>query len=180
LSRPLATQSLVLFLWNVGVDAVGFAAGTTTGDLFPPSLAWDLLVVLLHCAAFGLGIYLALRFFAPVESDMSWRRTIARGIIASLSGTVVAFAFTVLLTVITATTFGPHPFGYSFSAGVDPYDLQNGIQYAIKGFFPPLIDWLPVTALGVVFLRLWLSRVPPIRPLLGAAGHAKDRASRVA
>jgi hypothetical protein len=167
----LAIQAVVLELWNLGILGVEFASGALSGgDLINGYLFLDLLVSVLHCAAFGLGVFLALRYFAPVVATDSWRRTIIRGVLATVSGAVVAFAFYALVSLISAITIGAHPFGYALSAGVDASQVQYGIWNTIGTALNPLILWLPLTVLGVVFLKLWLAAHP-------TAVEATDRAS---
>jgi hypothetical protein len=168
IAAALAVQGLVLGVWTTAIGVAGF--GLTPGQIFSAGLAWALLVALLHYAAFGLGVYLSLRFLAPIDVHASWRQTIIRAIVATVSGAIVALAFSALVSLVAAVTIGAYPFGYSLDAAVDGYRIQYGIQNSISGALTPLIGWLPLTVLGVVFLRLWLAAHP-------AATEAKDRAS---
>jgi hypothetical protein len=168
IAAALAVQGLVLGLWSTGIDVAGF--GEPLAQLFGPDLFWALLVSLLHYAAFGLGVFLTLRFLAPIAAQDSWRRTVVRGIIATVGGAIVALAFSVLVSLIAAVTIGAYPFGYSLDAAIDGNRIQFGIQNAIAGALTPLVGWLPITVLGVVFLRLWIAAHP-------AAPAVKDRAS---
>lgn len=164
----LAVQGLILSVWSTAIGIAGF--GVVITQFFGPNLMVALLVALLHYATFGLGVYLALRFFAPITISDSWRQTIIRGIVVTISGAVLAFVFSVVVSLIAAVTIGAYPFGYSLDAAVDPYRIQFGIQNAVAGGLAPLVQWLPVTILGCVFLKLWLSAHP-------ASVETKDRAS---
>ncbi len=168
IAAALAAQGLVLGVWGTVIGVAGF--GVPLGQNFGPSVFWSLLVALLHYAAFGLGVYLSLRFLAPIDVRTPWRQTIIRAIIATISGAIVALAFSALVSLVAAVTIGAYPFGYSLDAAVDGNRIQYGIQNAIAGALTPLIGWLPLTVLGIVFLRLWLTAHP-------AAVEAKDRAS---
>ncbi|HEY5229354.1 MAG TPA: hypothetical protein VIJ11_00495 [Galbitalea sp.] len=168
IAGALAVQGFVLALWDVGLGVAGF--GLVVSQLISVSVVWSLLVGLLHYAAFGLGVYLALRFFAPIGASDSWRQTIIRAVVAAISGAVVAFAFAALVSLIASVTIGAYPFGYSLNAAVDGNRIQYGIQNAIAAALTPLIGWLPLTVLGCVFLKLWLIAHPAGTP-------AKDRAS---
>ena len=171
IAAVLAVQVILLELWNLGMLGLDFAAGTLSGgSLINADLFWYLLVAVLHCAAFGLGVYLALRFFAQIRLEHSWRHTITRGVMATASGAVLAFAFNALVSLIVAIRIGAYPLGYSFSADVDASRVQYGIWSTIGSALEPLIIWLPLTVLGVVFLRLWLTAHP-------LPAEAKDRAS---
>jgi hypothetical protein len=126
-------------------------------------------VDLLHDAAFGVGVYLSLRYFAPVGAEVSWRQTIVRAIIATVAGAVLAFAVAALVSLVAAVTIGAYPFGYSLNAVVDGNRITFGIQNAVAAALTPLIQWLPLTVLGVVFLKLWLGAHPAV---LDARDHA--------
>jgi hypothetical protein len=168
IAAALAVQGLVLGVWGTAIGVAGF--GVPLGQILGPNLFWSLLVALPHYAAFGLGVYLSLRLLAPIDIHASWRQTIMRAIIATISGAIVALAFSALVSLVAAVTIGAYPFGYSLDAALDGNRIQYGIQNAIAGALTPLIGWLPLTVLGIVFLRLWLSAHP-------AAVEAKDRAS---
>jgi hypothetical protein len=168
IAAALAAQGLLVWLWNISVESATF--GIPIGFQFLPEVVWTGLVSLLHFAAFGLGVYLSLRFIAPIESDSSWQRVITRAILATVCGTIIAFAFAAVVSLIAAVTIGAYPLGYSLNGAVDPDRLQFGIQNAIAGAFAPLIQWLPLAVLGIVFLKLWLAAHP-------TAVEATDRAS---
>jgi hypothetical protein len=174
IAAALAVIGLLMWLWDTSVEAAAF--GIPVGPEFVPGLLWTALVTLLHFAAFGLGVYLSLRFLAPVEGESSWRRVLTRAIIATICGAVVAFAFSALVSLIAAVTIGAYPLGYSLGAAVDGNRIQFGIQNALAGAFAPLIQWLPATVLGVVLMKLWLGTHPAVAvPALPAP--AKGRAS---
>jgi hypothetical protein len=158
IAGALTVQGIALGLWGTGFDVVSF--GLPIGQLFGVNLVWSLLVDLLHYAAFGLGVFLALRWFARIGATDTWRQTIIRGIIATVSGAVIALAFSAVVSLIASVTIGSYPFGYSLDASVNGYEVQYGIQNAIASALTPLIGWLPLTVLGVVFLKLWLASHP--------------------
>jgi hypothetical protein len=168
IAAALAVQGFVLGLWSTVIGLSSF--GQTGIQILGPALALSLLVGLLHCAAFGLGVFLALRWFARVDTTTSWRQTILRAVLATLAGAVVAFAFAAIVSLIAAVTIGAYPFGYSLNAAVDGSKIQFGIQNAIAGSLTPLIGWAPLTVLGIVFLKLWL-------PSHLSKAEAKGRAS---
>jgi hypothetical protein len=168
IAGALAAQSLILAIWSTGFELVSFPV--PLGEVFGPNLVFTLLISLLHYAAFGLGVYLALRFFAPMNPDAPWRLTIVRAITVTVSGAVVALAFSAIVSLIASITIGAYPFGYALDAAVDGYKVQYGIQNTIASGLTPLIGWLPLTVLGCVFLKLWLAAHP-------SAVEPKDRAS---
>jgi hypothetical protein len=168
IAGALAVQGLILWVWSTALDILGF--GLVITQIIGPNLFVGLLVAILHYAAFGIGVFLALRYFAPIGASNSWRLTTVRAITVSVSGAVVAFAFSAIVSLIAAVTIGAYPFGYSLDAAVDGWKAQYGIQNAIAGAVSPLIEWLPLTVLGCVFLKLWVGAHP-------STVEPKDRAS---
>jgi hypothetical protein len=158
IAGALAVQGLILAIWSTGFELLSFPI--PLGEVFGPNLVVTLLVSLLHYAAFGLGVYLALRFFAPMKADASWRLTIVRAITVTVAGAVVALAFSAIVSLVASVTIGAYPFGYALDAAVDGYKVQYGIQNTIASGLTPLIGWLPLTVLGCVFLKLWLAAHP--------------------
>ena len=59
------------------------------------AMGWSLLTALLHYAAFGAGVFLSLRFIAPVTASDSWRQTVARAIVATVCGFLIAACATI-------------------------------------------------------------------------------------
>jgi hypothetical protein len=161
ITAALLVQGIVLGLWQTGFDVLGF--GLPAGGLFSVNLFWSLLVQLLHYAAFGLGVFLALRYIAVVSVRDTWRQTLIRSIIATICGAVLALAFGAIVSLIAAITIGPYPFGQSLNAQIDPLQFQYGLQNTLAGALAPLIQWLPMTVLGCVLLRLWLAEHPSER-----------------
>jgi hypothetical protein len=168
LAGALAVQGLVLWLWGTGFEVVGF--GLNANQLLSVNLFWSLLTSILHYAAFGLGVFVTIGFLAPIEADSTWRRTITRGVIATIVGAIAALALSLLVSLVAAVAIGAYPLGYSFSAAVDPSRVTFGIQNALAGALTPLVGWLPLTVLGCVFLKLWLIAHP-------ASPETKARAS---
>ena len=169
IAAALAVQGFVLGAWST---LIGLASFVQTGiQILGPLLLLDLVIGLLHCAAFGLGVFLALRWFAQVEGTTSWRQTIVRAILATIAGAVVAFVFAAIVSLVAAVTVGAYPFGYSLEGSIDGNKVQYGIQNAIASSLTPLLGWAPMTVLGIVFLRLWLTAHP------AAAADATDRVS---
>jgi len=154
----LVAQAIIVGLWNIVFGYLAF--GGTAGGIFSANLFWTLLIGLLHYAAFGFGVFVALRFVVPVSAHDSWRRTATRGILATVFGAIAALVFEVIVSLIAAVTIGAYPFGYSLDAAVDANRIQYGIQNTLAGAIAPLIEWLPLVVLACVFLKLWLVAHP--------------------
>jgi len=174
IAGALALQGLVLALWSTGFELLSYPI--PLGEVFGPNLVVTLLISLLHYAAFGLGAYVALRYFAAMTADASWRLTIVRAITVTVCGAILALAFSAIVSLIASVTIGSYPFGYSLDAAVDGYKVQYGIQNTIAAGLTPLIGWLPLTVLGCVFLKLWLA-AHPSAVQSSAPTEAKGRAS---
>jgi hypothetical protein len=154
----LVVQAVIVGLWNIVFGYLSF--GGTAGAIFSVNLFWTLLTDLLHYAAFGFGVFAALRFIVPVGEHDSWRRTVTRGILATAIGAIAALVFEGIVSLIAAVTIGAYPFGYSLDAAVDPNRIQYGFQNTLAGAMTPLIEWLPLVVLACVFLKLWLVAHP--------------------
>jgi hypothetical protein len=170
----LVAQGVIVGIWNI-VFGYGVLGGSIVQivEVFNVNLFWTLLTGLLHYAAFGAGVFLAIRFIAPLSAEVSWRRTITRGIVATVSGAIAAVIFDCVVSVIAAITIGPYPFGYALDAAVDPTRIQYGIQNTVAAAITPLIEWLPLVVLACVFLKLWLAAHPATKK----ATETKARAS---
>jgi hypothetical protein len=170
----LLVQGVIVGVWNIvfGYAAFGGSIVQFT-EVFNANLFWTLLSGLLHYAAFGAGVFLSIRYIAPVRADGSWRRTITRGVLAAVSGAVAALVFDCVVSVIAAITIGAYPFGYALDGAVDPSRIQFGVQNTVAAAITPLIEWLPLVVLAGVLLRLWLAA----HPATAKVAETKDRAS---
>ena len=167
----LLVQGVIVGVWSTAFGFIalgGFAAPINA--MINPGLFWTLLTGLLHYAAFGAGVFLAIRYIAPVRADDSWRGTISRGVVATVAGAMAALIFDGVVSVIAAITIGAYPFGYSFNGSLDPGRIQFGFQNTVATAITPLIEWLPLVVLACVFLKLWLAAHPATAP-------AKDHVS---
>jgi hypothetical protein len=171
LTGALVVLGIVLALWSIAFGFLNF--GGSIAEFFTAGMFWSLLTAFLHYAAFGVGVFVSLRFAAPVTDANSWRRVVRSGVIATIFGAVSAFIYGAIVSAIAAVTIGAYPFGYSLDAAVDPSRIQYGLQNVVAGALTPLLAWLPLTVLACVFLKLWLSAHPMIIDQTNAA--ARDR-----
>jgi hypothetical protein len=171
ITAALVVQGIVLGLWQTGFEMISF--GPTLGQLFGVNFVWTLLLQLLHYAAFGAGVYVAIRYIAVIGAGDTWRQAITRGIIATIGGAVAALVFGAIVSLIAAITIGPFPFGQSLNSNFNPLQFQYGLQNMLAGALTPLIQWLPMTVLGCVFLKLWLAAHPEVESLKQPALSAR-------
>jgi hypothetical protein len=164
-----AAEWLVLTLWSVGVEAVEFVSGELQGDVFTALSFWNILGNVLHCAAFGLGVYLALRYLRPIYGQTPWRQAFTRSILATVGGVLVATVLNFVVTLIGAVTLGQYPFGYSVNPEINLNGVQFGLLDAAEGLLPTFVGWLPLTVLGCVLLRFWLQAHPPVEATVPAS-----------
>jgi hypothetical protein len=160
LTGALVAIGAVLALWTVLFGFLSFDG--SIGQLFTLDMFWSLVDALLRYTAFGAGVFIALRLVAPIVGSSSWQLTVRNGIIATIFGALAAFLFGSIVSGIAAVTIGAYPFGYSLDAGIDPLRIQYGIQNVLAGALTPLLEWLPLTVLACVFLKLWLAAHPTI------------------
>jgi hypothetical protein len=160
----LLIQGLIVGVWNIAFGY--FAFGGSVGELVGPNLFWSLFWSLLHYAAFGFGVFVSIRYIAPVTGACAWRHAVIRGVIATICGAVFAVVYGVVASGIAAITVGAYPFGYSLDAAVDPIRIQFGIQNVVAGSLTPLVEWLPLTVLACVLLKLWRAGHPESTPAI--------------
>jgi hypothetical protein len=157
----LVVQGAIVGAWNIifGYAAFGGSLGPLP-NLFIQSTFWTLLTSLLHFVAFGTGVFIVIRYIAPIGAQDTWRNTVLHGIFAAVGGAIAAVIFDCIVSFIAAITIGAFPFGYSLNGAIDPSRIQYGFQNTVAASVTPLIEWLPLVLLACVFLKLWLVAHP--------------------
>jgi hypothetical protein len=108
-------------------------------------------------AVFGAGIFVSLRWVAPVGAATGWRRVILRGVIATALGAAASLLLSIIEGLANAFGVGPHPLGYQFDPSFSVDNAHNRVVDAFGGAVSPFLTWLPLVVLAVVLLRLWLA-----------------------
>ena len=159
-------QSAILTLYGYGFDLASASAfngsagnAQNSAEIFP-FLPGILLSDLVTAAAFGVGVFVSLRFIRSIAAGLGWRRVVIRGLIAASVGAVAVLALRLVETLLTGVKIGPYPFGYSFSPSFDPGNVQLGLANAFGQLLNPFVNYLPLVILGCVFLKLWLAAHP--------------------
>ena len=174
----LLVQSMVLTLWGLGFQTFANAAlagssnlsGVDDSAALWAGLPLALFFSVLDCAAFGLGVFLSLRFVKRIDDKVTWKHVVVRAALATVLGAVAVFIVRLLETILRSVTAGPYPFGYSFTPTFDSLASQTGLLNALGGLLPPAAEDAPLVILVCVFLRFWLSSHP-------APAETKARAS---
>ncbi|HEX4057183.1 MAG TPA: hypothetical protein VHX87_02555 [Galbitalea sp.] len=122
------------------------------------SYAGGVLAVLVQLVFFGAGVYLSLRYIAPLRIDDGWKRTVVRGVIATLLGVAAVVVLGLVEALINASSVSPYPFAYSFGYSLAPEDFASRLPQAFEMGLNPLISWLVPVVLATVLLRVWLAR----------------------
>ena len=167
------------YLFNVAsASAFDAAPGNAQNSaeilpFIPGILVGDLIVA----AAFGVGVLISLRFVRSVAANLTWKRVVLRGIIATAIGAVAVLAVRIVESLLTSVQIGPYPLGYSFTSSFDPGNVQLGLANALGQLLNPFVEYAPLVVLACVFLKLWQARVPGVEPLLTNSEPAKGRAS---
>jgi hypothetical protein len=110
--------------------------------------------------AFGIGVFLSLRFFAPIHAGDRWGRVIGRGFIAALVGTAVVFVVAIIWAILAAIHISAYPFGYSVDPSIDGAAVGNNVLLVFNAILNPLVEWFPIVVLATVLSRVWLARQP--------------------
>jgi hypothetical protein len=176
-------QSAILTLYGYVFNIVSVATfdGSHTGNQSAadilPFLPGILISDLIIAAAFGVGVLISLRLIRPITADHGWKRVAVRGIIAAAIGAVAVLAVRMIGSLLTSVRIGPYPLGYSFTPSFDTGNVQLGFANALGQLLNPFIEFAPLVVLACVFLKLWVARVPPVKPLLTDTQPTKGRAS---
>jgi hypothetical protein len=159
-SVPLITALLI-----VGVLlAESFIVTTANLTMFAMTAprGWGILGPLsglIEFVPFGIGVFVSLRYVAPIQASSSWGSIVVRAIIAAALGVAAVFVVGAVQAAILTIGPGAQPFGYSFPGGGSvnydglPYRLASSASSALSEFF----GWLPLVVVAGIFQKLWLA-----------------------
>jgi hypothetical protein len=164
---PLVTAALVagvILAQELVLTIYGFIVQLTVlPEVFqsagsPVALAG--LLTLVRAVVFGVGVFVSLRFVAPIHGEDLWPKVILRGVIATAIGALALLAYGVVATLVSSINPGADIFGYSFNVQVNVSAAGQRIVDVLGGALDPLVELLPLVVLAAVLQRLWLSRPP--------------------
>ena len=147
----LIVGSLLNILQDATIDNDGITGNLFDG--FGPSLFYNLLTFV----AFGIGIWISLRFVEPVRANDRWLRVIRRGLIATLFGTACVFVLAILQALLGALHVTAYPLVEPLNPTVNGDALMTGLQNAVGSIVSPLIWWAPFAVLATLLVRIRLS-----------------------
>ena len=169
----LFIQTAILSGYGVGFEVASAAVEDSQSDTnglsnvqqLVPYLPGILVSDLFYAAAFGAGVFVALRFIRPIETAFAWKRVILRGLVAAAIGTAAVLVVRLLQTLLTHVSLGPYPLGYSFTPSFDPNNLSLGLLNAFGSVLNPFVYNAPLVLLACAFLKLWLgAHTAPVEP----------------
>jgi hypothetical protein len=169
-------QGAIVTLYGYGYDVASASAfdaapgNVQNSQEILPFLPGILIGDLIVAVGFGAGVFVALRLIRSITADLSWKRVVIRGVLATAVGSVAVLAVRLLETLLTSVTIGPFPLGYSLTPSFDTGNAELGVANALGQLINPFVDYVPLVILGCVFLKLWLAAHPATAP-------AKDRVS---
>jgi hypothetical protein len=134
-----------------------FEAITVDGWSVFPTVVLELVV---ESVFFAVGVFLALRFFAPIRSDFEWRKVVIRGLIASVAGAIAIAVGMTIAGFIGSVGPGLHPFGYAFTPVLEISPFANWAYQTAQTAVRPFLENIPLVVLACVFLKLWLAAHP--------------------
>jgi hypothetical protein len=104
---------------------------------------------------FGVGVLLALRFFASIRVQSGWRHAASRILFATGAGAAIVLVAFAVVAVVAAFGPGQYPFGYDFQPTLDSSSIGNGILSAfVSGLFA-FVSGVPVVGLVLLWQRLF-------------------------
>jgi hypothetical protein len=170
---PLVTSLLVLavlfaqLVVGLAVSLVAFAGSLQ--QLISP-LAGSIGSLLGAYLPFAVGVFIALRYIAPIGATDGWRRVLRNGVIAAAIG-IALFFVVIFLERLAPTVVPPQGglFGYGGPVSIQAGDAGFALSQALTSSVVNFVDWLPLVLLAAGAQRIWLATHP--------ASPAKGRAS---
>ena len=151
----LFAHSLAVLIVNV-VDLLATPGLQDPGQVLPGAFEVRPLVLdLLGAAAFGVGVWVSLRWVAPVGMDVGWRKTVLRGVVATAVGSATGAVMSVIITFVLSTSPGAYPLGYSFSPTLNIDNAWEEIPNDVFSGVFSFVDCVTVVVLAVVLFKVW-------------------------
>jgi hypothetical protein len=162
---PLVVGALVaafLLAQSFADTVVSVISEISTPGLANPDLIFQglfslrpILLDVSWAVAFGVGVWVSLRWVSAARMDDGWRKTVIRGVIATALGATADVVAALIVTFVSASSPGQYPLGYSFRPTLSfgnaweqiPSDVFNGVF--------AFIDCVAVVVLAVVLLKVW-------------------------
>lgn len=105
--------------------------------------------------AMGLGVFLSVRFIAPVSASQSLMTVLVKSILAALVGGAIFAICAVFVSIISSVGFGSPIFGNSFPAIDGLSDAATGALSRFVSAISGTITAIPAVALVIV---VWWAR----------------------
>jgi hypothetical protein len=153
----ILAQELVLTIYGLIVDLTVLPEVFQSGG---SPIGISAFLTFVRAVVFGAGVFVSLRFVAPIRGEDLWRKVVLRGVIATAIGALALLAYGVVVTLFSSINPGADIFGYSFNVQVDVSAAGQRIVNVLGGALNPLVEFLPLVVLAAILQRLWLSRPP--------------------
>jgi len=112
----------------------------------------------IRIVVFGVGVWLSLKYAAPLAIAHTWLRSIGRGVIAALFGALAVLAAGIVWSVLAAVNVSSYPFGYSLDPSINADALPNNLFAVAETTVSSLVEWLPLVVLVTLVAKIWLAR----------------------
>lgn len=149
-----------LFGYLVGLDFLYGVPQDGALEVFVSAFPQVMFENLLEGLLFAAGWFLSVRFIAVVRVSDGWKRTILRGVLATVSGAVALAVGLTIIGFLGSLGAGPHPFGYAFNLTITTTTFSHWAYQTAQFAIRPMFDLFPLGILGCVLLKLWLAAHP--------------------
>jgi hypothetical protein len=157
-SVPLITALLIVGVL-LAESFIVSTAGVSVSTGWPRG--WGILSTLyqlIDFVPFGIGVFVALRYVAPIRASSTWGSIVVRAIVAAALGIAAVFVVEFVQAAIVTIGPGSHPFGYSFPGGTVSTDgLSFRLASVTTSVLVDFLQWLPLVVVAGIFQKLWLA-----------------------
>lgn len=150
-------QSLQFGPGSVSRIIWGFISGTVLPDI-----------------AFGVGLWISLRFISRIQKDDGWKVVIRRGVIAALIGACAFVVFALLQILISSVTVSQYPFVNAVNPSLDVPSFGQELVTLVLSCVRNLFEWIPFSVLAVILLRIGLPSADNDEPVTDRASDAES------
>jgi len=167
IAAALAALLIALNIASVIIALVNdsFYRITSSGGGFNLSVMSDYLTgfvreVFSYLLPLAAGVFVSLKFIAPITSTTSVATVLLRGLIATAVGVAMATVFVIVGGFIGGLSFAGPLFGGSFPQVLGVDNVGFDFLYRISTMLPSALQIAPTVVLIVILGWLWMRRVP--------------------
>lgn len=158
----LLVQSIIIavFGYSTLLPQLAVQAGANELRSVLPGVFGSFFVTVVNIVVFGIGVFVSLRFVAPIRSTDGWLTAILRGVVATAIGAVALLVLGIIETLFATVTAGLYPFGYAFHPGIGVDAAGRDALDSVQAGVTALVEWSPLVILAGLVQKIWLQHHP--------------------